>query len=664
MMGAEPTSYERLSRRASAQLQALRLPEPIPLWQWAAQNRNIPRGVTPKPGRYDPDFAPYQREPQEAFFDRSVQVTVLVWASRLGKTEMALNALCYSIGHDPRSQLVFYPTLDSAENFSKKMLQPSLEANPTLLELIGGKSRDSGNTIRKKNYPGGMLDMVGANSPSSFRQIQASLVFGDELDAMDEIADEGDPVSLAMRRADNYRDSVKILASTPTVTGFSRIWEWLEKSDFRKWHVPCLACGHMQVLTWATHARLTVPGDPRTARIICESCGREHTDTERVKMVRAGEWRPTRDFTGVRGYWLPGINSVFPAGSGFDNQLHKWATERIDAETSWAQGKRGKLQALTNTFDAETYEDPGEELRWEPLYLRRAAYDLLPESVLLLTAAVDVQGDRLELEIVGWGENEETWGIEYIVLPGKTKLPTVWRALDDILQRTWTHPILGDMRISACAVDTGGHSTPMVYDFVSRRSARHVFAVKGASVYNEPVLSRPRRSSVKKTKLYIVGTDTAKSIWYERLAATDPDTPGYCHFPAGETETVNATLRANVAAEIRGYDQEYFESLTAERRVVLQTGMVRRAVWKKLRDRNEALDIRVYSLAALEYCKHVRYISLPVLQRRLERTAGSRLPIEADKEPAQETLAPPRNNASSAPRRRWRSKKIGGKGGL
>lgn len=679
-MGDFQEDYAKLSALAAAEFEALRFPEPLPLWAFAEKHVNIPGSMSAKSGRYSASFAPYQREPQESFFDPEVQVTVLCWPSRMGKTQIVMNGIIYNIQYDPTGQLIFYPTLDSAEKWSKQFLQPVIDANPALYDLIGGKSRDSGNTILTKRYPGGKLDAIGANSPSGFRQIQASFIFGDEIDAMGDLEKEGDPVSLAFRRADNHENTIQILSSTPTVTGMSRIWDWLSRSDFRKWFVPCRACGwgpegKGQVLTWGTHVRI-LHDDPRQAFVICEHCGKDHDDRQRVEMVRAGVWRATQEFTGIRGYWLSGLNSVFGAKKGYTGRLHQWATERLAAEKAFAAGQRGQLQTITNTFDCETYEDPGTEVRWEPLYLGREVYDptkVLPEAVLMLTCAVDTQGDRLELELIGWGAGEECWGIAYIILPGKTKLKGVWDALDGVLSRRWMHPLLGPMGISACAIDSGGHSTPMVYEFVKKRECRHVFAVRGAPVMNKPLLSRPAKSSVRKVSLYEVGTDTAKSIWYERFHAESG--PGFCHFPALEGETESKTLKCNVAREGYGYDQEYFEQVTAERRVVLQVGMIRRAVWKKTRDRNEALDIRVYNLAALEYCRTKRYMNLEKLQKHLEKKASAaneprpRLVVN----PVTATLDPPtgdplplpeRNTAATPAKKRWRSRKIGGRGGM
>jgi phage terminase large subunit GpA-like protein len=262
--------------------------EKLSVCAWALKHRYLAKGVTSKPGKYSLDAGPYQREPQESFTDPEVMITVLMWASRTGKTECLNNLDGYVIHHDPKAILKVYPTLDSAAKWRKEFFNPMITATPVLREKINIKSRHSDNTMLALRFPGGNISSIGTNSPSGFRQIQAPVVECDEIDAMED-GKEGDPITLAFKRADNYSDSIQVLSSTPTTRGYSRIESWLDKSDFRQWFCPCAKCGMMQVLKWS---QVQWPeDDPKNARYICEAegCRHAHTDQERMGMIREGE---------------------------------------------------------------------------------------------------------------------------------------------------------------------------------------------------------------------------------------------------------------------------------------------------------------------------------------------------------------------------------------
>lgn len=571
------TDYGGLLRRAAEHFNP---PPALSVWQWAEENRVLGKDVTARPGRYRVAAAPYQREPQESFLDRDVQTTVLCWASRLGKTEIVLNLQGRTIDIDPKAILVCYPTLDSAQKWSKKFFEPMRKSTPSIARLIGdARSRDSDNTILSKSYPGGSITAIGANSPSGFRQIQAPVAVCDEIDAM-ENGIEGDPVTLAFKRTENYPDSTQVVSSTPTIKGASRIFSWLERSDYRKWHVPCPHCGTWQVLAWA---QVKFPDGPENAWLECEECKAKLNDSDRLKMIRAGGWKPTREFRGVRGYWLNGLNTTFPPKKGFKSKLHQFAQEFLDANK---EGKHA-LKVWINTFLAETYEEEAEKVDALEIMKRREDYGPeLPEGALLLTCGVDVQGDRLELEVVGWGSGEESWGIQYRTLPGNPLLQKVWNDLDDFLcQEEWRHPSGIRLKIAATCIDSGGVPgvSEMVYAFCKPRFARRVFATKGGNTQGLPLVGRLTRNNRARCPLFNLGVDNGKSLVYGRLQIEKPGA-GYCHFPSGVRY---------------GYDVDYFQMLTAEEiRTRIVKGFPRRE-WHKVRKRNEALDIRVLNSAAV-----------------------------------------------------------------
>lgn len=569
-----------MTRRA---FNRLRQPKPIKVWEWAEANRTLPKSVTPLPGRYKTEQAPFQKEPMESLTDDSVMVTVLQWASRLGKTEILNNLYGYVIDHDPCHVLVVYPTLDSAKKWSKEMFAPMLSSTAALSGKVADpRSRDSGNTILAKRFPGGQIAAIGSNSPSGFRQIQAPVVSCDEIDAM-EAGTEGDPIDLALRRSDNYTRSVQVLSSTPTVKHFSRVESWLERSDYRKWFVPCRACGHSFVLMWE-HIDFSKKGTIENPVIVCPECGETHNDEQRVAMVKAGHWEATKPFHGIRGYWLNGMNTTFPAKKGFNgNKMYQMVWEFLEAK------KKGpdSLQTWTNTFAAETYEEEGHKIEANTLLTRRESYtpDLLPEGGLLITCGADVHDDRIECETIIWGEEEESWGVEYVTLYGDIEHPHVWSLLDKHFSKSYYHPRYGHLQPMQCFIDSG-HRQDLVLPWTLQRAGRGIYACKGLStrgVKQPPVCEdRPSTKNDYKAPQYMVGVNEAKRVIYDRIQVNPPG-PRTCHLPKGS-----------------GYDATWAEQLVAEvRRTKHSYGMPYSVFENPEGKPNHSLDCRVYAYAAM-----------------------------------------------------------------
>jgi len=437
------------------------------------------------------------------------------------------------------------------------------------------RSRDSGNTILLKTFPGGNIAVAGANAPTGLSGRPRRVVLLDEIDRFPPSAGtEGDPCLLAIRRTESFWNAVILMVSTPTTKGHSRIESEFMQTDQRRWFCPCQSCGEIQTLEWG-QVRWD-EGQPETARYECRSCGHRHDDAGRVAMVRSGEWRATAPFKGKRGYHLNGIASPFPPKKGFVSRLHQMAAGFIEAKA----GGKETMKTWVNTFLAETWEEIGSSVEADPLYRRREDYEAAPNKVLCVTAGVDVQKDRLECELVGWGEGEESWGLGYHVLMGSPASPDTWAALDLLLQTSVMREDGAHLRVNAACIDSAGGFSETVYRFTGARLARRIFAIKGDGGPGKPLVSRPRRSGVKSTTLLWVGTDTAKELIYTRLQSGAGE-HGYCHFPMS-------------------YDEDWFRQLTAEKIVTRYSkGVPYRAFDNPGKVRNEALDCRVYALAAL-----------------------------------------------------------------
>lgn len=580
----------KLSKRISERF--LRIPEKKPVWKWAEERRTLPPGVTAKSGPYRIKHTPFMQEPQESFFDPEVQTTVLCMASRVGKTESEMNLTGYTIDHDPCHILWVYPTVDSAKKWKKEFFNPMIESSRCFRGKVKpARSRDGDNTMFSIGFPGGRCAVIGSNSPSAFRQIQSPRVICEEVDAMENSV-EGDPILLAFKRADNYRESVQVVSSSPTIKGQSRVWDWLEKSDFRKWHCKCKACAHEFVLMWKD-----VKMDnsrPETARIVCPECQAEHNDEERKAMISAGRWIATRPFNGIRGYWLNQLASLMPAKKGFRNRLHQIASEFLEAKDSGPEA----LKTVINTVFAECYEEPNTAITADGIKEHAEEYDpldVLPRGVLILTASADVQKDRIEVSIDGWGEDEECWSVQVKVLYGDPRKDQVWKDLDNVLLTEFKHVTGMTLKIERALIDMG-YAQDRVLAFTGPRAFRGVFACKGINKVGTSVPplipSKPSRNNRARVPFWPVGVTVAKYAIYNRLVMM-PGGPRTIHFPA--------PIKSDGKVIDFGFSDDYFKQLTAEKMVTRFSFGKAYQIFTKDHNgvRNEAIDLRVYSYAAL-----------------------------------------------------------------
>jgi phage terminase large subunit GpA-like protein len=545
----------------------------------------------------------------DALHDPTVEEIVVMSSAQIGKTEILLNVIGYHVHQDPSPILMILPTLELAESFSKDRLAPMVRDTPALRGLIADpRSRDSGNTLLHKRFPGGHITLAGANSPASLASRPIRIVLCDEVDRYPVSAGpEGDPVSLARKRAATFWNRKIVLVSTPTIKGASRIEQAWEESDKRRFMLPCPHCGHYQPLVWA-HLRWDKDGQGRigNVRYVCQACDEDIQETEKNRMLQSGRWEATAEFRGVAGFHL---NELYSPWRRWEEVVRDFLKAKRSTET---------LKTWVNTSLGEPWEEQGETVDEGSLFARREQYPAeVPAGALVLTAGVDIQDDRIEMEVVGWGPGEESWGIDYRVLWGDPGQQEIWTMLSDALQQTYEHESGDRLHIAAACIDSGGHHTQHVYEFCRGRQARRIFAVKGLAGAGRPIVSAPmrRRSGRNRrpVELFQVGVDEAKGLIYSRLRLKERG-PGYCHFP----------MRPE-------YDEEYFAQLTAEKVVTrFHRGFARRE-WVKTRPRNEALDCRVYALAAL----YILNPSWDALERRAaERKDGAQSP------PAQEPARP------------------------
>jgi phage terminase large subunit GpA-like protein len=578
---------------------------PPPEWtvsQWADAERFLSPESAAEPGKWSTDRAPYQRGIMDALSDPFIETVVVMKSAQVGYSEILNNIIGFYIAQDPAPMMMIQPTLDLAESFSKTRIAPMLRDTPALAgKVADARSRDSGNTLLEKSFPGGTLVLAGANSPASLASRPIRVVLFDEVDRYPASAGaEGDPISLGEKRTTTFWNRKKLIGGTPTVKGRSRTELAFEETDKRYFHLPCPGCGHMQPLKWA---RIHF----ESARHACEECGVLSTKPQWLR--GRGEWRATE------------ANPKNPKAAGFHiNELYSpWVRwEQTIANFKLAQGNTELLKAWVNLSLGETWEDEGETVDPNSLMGRREEYPApVPAGALVLTAGVDVQRDRLEVEVVGWGLGEESWSVERRILWGDPDKAAVWLELDEYRGRTWMHENGHQLRISAVCIDSGGSNTQAVYDYCRGKAAYRVFPIKGKEGEGRPIVSAPLQQKMgrvkRPVKLFTVGVDAAKTLIYDRLTTTKPG-PGYCHF----SKTVN--------------DEEFFAQLTAEKCVTKYNRGFAKRVWEVVRSngRNEALDCRVYAYAALKILQPV----WPKLQRQLGSTVKQAAPVVVEDEAA------------------------------
>ncbi len=570
-------------------------PDPLlTVSEWADRHRVLSSRAAAEPGRYRTARTPYMREIMDALSPgHPAQRIVFMKGVQVGATEAGINMIGFVIHQAPGPMLAVQPTVELAKRSSRQRIDSLIEECPSLRDRVRpSRSRDSGNTVLSKDFAGGILVMTGANSAVGLRSIPARYLFLDEVDAYPASADEeGDPVTLAEARSLTFAHRRKIfLVSTPTIKGVSRIEREFDASDQRRFFLPCPHCGEYQ---WLKFERLRwEKGHPETARYLCESCDGEIAEHHKTAMLEAGEWRATATSADplTIGFHLSALYS--PVG---------WLSwERIARAWEAAQGSDEAIKAFKNTMLGETWVESGEAPDWQRLYDRREVWanGAVPQGALFLTAGADVQKDRIEVDVWAWGRGLESWLVDHLRLDGGPEKAETWTALEEVLARTWTHANGAALKIARLAIDTG-YETSAVYTWARRMGVAQVAPVKGVEGFNRasPVsgptyvdATEGGKKVRRGARLWTVAGSTFKTETYRYLRLdrpTDEELATGVRFPAG---TVHLPSWA---------DAEWCKQLVAEQLVTVKTRRgFARLEWQKLRERNEALDCRVYARAA------------------------------------------------------------------
>ncbi len=509
-------------------------------------------------------------------------------------TEMVNNAVGFHIDQDPAPIMVVMPTERDAETWSKDRFSPMARDTPCLQGKIADpRSRDGNNKILHKRFPGGHLTIVGANAPSGLASRPIRLLLCDEVDRYPFSAGaEGDPVNLAKKRTVTFWNRKIVLVSTPTNRGASRIETAYAESDQRQYRVPCPECGTEQVLTWPqVHWDKAPDGThrPETARYHCSDCDAAWKDEARWAAVGKGRWVANQPFTGIAGFHL---NEIYSPWVRLEAMVKAFLSARAGGDEA--------MKTFVNTSLGETWVESGEAPDWQRLADRREAWSAgtVPAGGLFLTAGADVQKDRIEVDVWAWGRGLESWLVDHLVLNGGPGDPACWQQLTNLLGRTWVHAAGQPMTLARLAIDTG-YETSAVYGWSRQVGFAQVAPVKGVEGFNRtsPVTGptyvdatiagkRLRRGA----RLWTIATSTFKAETYRFLRQDRP---------TREEQEAGAVCPPGTIHLPDWADGEWLKQLTAEQLVTVRTKRgFARLEWQKLRERNEALDTRVYARAA------------------------------------------------------------------
>lgn len=558
---------------------AWRLPPNVDLAEWSDQHRVLPSKAAAEPGPWRTARVPYLREIMQVLSaHHTSERIVFMKSSQVGGTEVGNNWIGYTIHTQPLPMLCVAATVEMAELWSKQRIAPMIQDTKVLRDKISpARSRDSGNTTLLKDYPGGVLRFAGANSAAGLASMPVKYLFVDEVDRFpQEVEDEGDPITLAERRTATFARRKIFLVSTPTILGVSRITKEFEQSDQRRYYVHCPDCNGAQYLKWSNVKFDKAVRPIKEAHYACEHCGSLIADHHKSAMLERGKWIATHPGRDVIGFH---INALYcPVGLGKSwPEMAEWFLSVKDDPT--------KLKGFINTGLGEPWDNRADQLNAGDLKKRVENYALrtIPKGCYLLTAGVDVQINRLAVQIIGWGRRETAWVIDWLEIPGDPAQNEVWQALNAYLEKPIMNQFGVPMRVMRYAVDSG-FLTHEVYNYVRARKYHGAFATKGHSQSGKAILGRPTAQDMNwrgKTlkhgvDLYLIGVDSAKSSIFARIDADES---------LGESERL-----VHFSKEL---PDEYFEQLTAE------TYDQEKNRWLKLAGRrNEALDTFVGAYAA------------------------------------------------------------------
>lgn len=556
--------------------------------QWAEKYFILPPGSA-VPGRIQLNRTPYIRQVlDDLSWSNPVREVVVIKGTQLGMTTVSDIVLQATVDLFPCPVLMLFGSDAMGDEYVKTRVEPGLETNPRLKGKVSDAFDKRGKTTRRlKVFPGGSLKFAGGATGKSFRMYSAAIGIIDDVDALKqdiggtaEKTGEGNPLKLIKSRTDARGGKYKLyFAGTPTDTETSLIYNAYKETDQQMFFVPCPYCGHEQVIDFF---RIKYTAENRTLTKVlgleCEGCRKLIPETKKTWMVTRGIWRATRPAT-TRTKVGRSISSAYSLlGFTWWDMCAEW----LDAVESKDRGDLTLMSHFYNTRLALPWDStPGEKVEGSTLFERRETYEKVPEAAAVLCAGIDVQANRLEVTVFGFGEAER-WGIVHKIIGGDPtiafgKAGSPWNDLETFLDTTFENQDDSKMSILKSCLDTGNWTVECMafLNHPKIRARRYkIHGIKGSSTPGKPLISNPNPEGV-----FILGTDQAKENIFYQLQITRPG-PGYIHFN-------------------ESFSEQYFYQLTAEEiRYKYIAGRQVRYWYCPKHARNEALDCFVYALAA------------------------------------------------------------------
>lgn len=613
-------NFRSLLNRAIAK--AIAPPRVMQVDEWADTYRMLSKDAGAVGGRFRTADVEVARGPMRAAMEDGVSTIAIAAATQLMKTTVIENILGCFIHLDPGNSIVVQPNESFVKKFSEKKLKPFILATKELLKAFGGRhaflKRSAENAIGEKRHVGGAVTITSAGTPTNASMLMADLVLMDEIDNFPPSTKEGSIIKLFLNRLFKSRRGLAVMVCSPTVAGESNIEHYILKSDRRRAFVACPYCSHEQILDWDNVHFKDDAGkvDPDLAGYVCESCDKKWAENDRKRILMtegAVPWKQTRHFSCCGERQDPLVNRLWDEHRalckhcgkkavsnkhvGFEEASALYSPEQSlpDMAREWldCQGSREDLMTFVNTRLAKTFArsigaklfemaGAGLQARVEP------AWSLLPNKIKIITVGVDVQDDRLEVQVVGWGDGHENWSLEYHVIPGDPRTNSPWLVLDTLIRATRQREDGTKLGVSATCVDSG-HLTDAVYTYCNERRAARVWAISGSKkLHADPFPNVPsvqddrRRGATFGHQFYQVGTQALK-------------------------DSVSAMMTAPAEGQLAMHipdDREnaWFDMMTAEKKVEDKGPNGSKVhVWKVKYEgiRNEAFDTYVYAYAAL-----------------------------------------------------------------
>lgn len=551
----------------------LALPPDQTVSEWSAENVFIPEGNR-LVGIIGFDDLRYQPEIMDMAVNRKCRRISVMSAAQAGKTQIALCLALFAVGHSPKNVIILQPTENDARVFLASKFDTALRANRQLQDcFVSRRSTEGVYNSTYRDFAGGALMLSWSKGLSTLRGRTAHWTISDEVSAMANTA-EGFPADLIAERSATFgSERLNVEMSTPTISGACRIESQFQLGDGRVWQLRCIDCQELQAPAFE-HLR----EKDGTIYYVCFHCGREHQEYERNEAIRQGEWVASREFTNHASFHISGIASPLRS-----------LKDIVDTHQNLINAGK-PINHFVNTVLGEPYVAEKESA--EDLTLQDRLEDFgatLPADTKVLTAAVDVQMNRLEVGVYAW--HGQTWNacVDYRVLSGDPAGSSVWKDLERLLLTDYARPDEKRQQIAIVGIDSK-FMTEEVETFISqyrsrsRKIGQSVYALKGVNAMKNPNIlqrstSRYRIGKLMMNEIININSHASKMQAMRMLHVDNPEVAGYCRFS-------------------HFLDQEFFDALTAEELVTeLDSRGFPRISWRLIRERNESFDIFRYNYA-------------------------------------------------------------------